>query len=58
VPRLFSKLEVRFGPPLDLERYYAAEDTKTTAEAITHVVMRGIAQLRGEEEMWLRRFPV
>ena len=58
VPRLFSELEVRFGPPLDLERYYAAEDTKATEEAIIHVVMRSIARLRGEEEMWLRRFPV
>ena len=25
---------MRFGPPLDLECYYAAEDTKATAEAI------------------------
>jgi 1-acyl-sn-glycerol-3-phosphate acyltransferase len=57
VPRLFSKIEVRFGPPLDLERYYAAEDTKATAEAIIHVMMRNIARLRGEEEMWLTRFP-
>jgi 1-acyl-sn-glycerol-3-phosphate acyltransferase len=56
VPRLFSKLEVRFAPPLELEHYYAAEDTKATAEAIIHLVMRSIAQLRGEEEMWLKRF--
>jgi 1-acyl-sn-glycerol-3-phosphate acyltransferase len=57
VPRLFSRLEVRFGPPLDLEQYYAAADTKATAEAIIHLVMRSIARLRGEEEMWLKRFP-
>jgi 1-acyl-sn-glycerol-3-phosphate acyltransferase len=57
-PRLFSKLEVRFGPPLDLECYYAAEDTKATAEAIVSYVMRSIARLRGEEAMWLKRFPV
>jgi 1-acyl-sn-glycerol-3-phosphate acyltransferase len=57
MPRLFSKLEVRFGRPLDLEQYYAAEDTKATAEAIIRVVMRSIARLRGEEETWLRRFP-
>jgi 1-acyl-sn-glycerol-3-phosphate acyltransferase len=57
-PRLFSKLEVRFGPPLDLECYYAAEDTKATAEAIVSYVMRSIARLRGEEAMWLMRFPV
>ncbi len=57
VPRIFSRLEVRFGPPLDLERYYEAEDTRATAEAIISLVMRRIAHLRGEEEMWLRRFP-
>jgi 1-acyl-sn-glycerol-3-phosphate acyltransferase len=57
MPQLFSKLEVRFGPPLDLERYYAAEDTKANAEAIIYFVMRSIARLRGEEAMWLKRFP-
>ena len=57
LPRLFSKLEVRFGAPLDLECYYAAEDTKATAEAITFCVMRSIARLRGEEAIWLERFP-
>jgi 1-acyl-sn-glycerol-3-phosphate acyltransferase len=58
LPRLFSKLEVRFGAPLELEGYYAAEDTKATAEAITIDVMRSIARLLGEEAMWLKRFPV
>jgi 1-acyl-sn-glycerol-3-phosphate acyltransferase len=58
LPRLFSQLEVRFGPPLDLECYYAAEDTKATAEAIISCVMRSIARLRDEEAMWLKRFPV
>ena len=57
LPRLFSKLEVRFGPPLDLESYYAAKDTKATAEALMTAVMRSIARLRGEEAMWLKRFP-
>jgi 1-acyl-sn-glycerol-3-phosphate acyltransferase len=57
MPRLWSPLEVRFGPPLDLEDHYAAEDTKATAEAITRVVMRHVARLRGEEEMWLKRYP-
>jgi 1-acyl-sn-glycerol-3-phosphate acyltransferase len=56
-PRLFSKLEVRFGPPLDLEAYYAAKDTKATAEALMASVMRSIARLRGEEAMWLKKFP-
>jgi 1-acyl-sn-glycerol-3-phosphate acyltransferase len=58
LPRLFSKLEVRFGPPLELECYFAAEDTKATAQAITFCVMRSIARLRGEEAIWLKRFPV
>ena len=57
LPRLFSTLEVRFGPPLDLESYYAAKDTKATAEALMTAVMRSIARLRGEEAMWLKRFP-
>jgi 1-acyl-sn-glycerol-3-phosphate acyltransferase len=57
LPRLFSKLEVRFGQPLDLQRFYAAEDTKATAEALMTCVMRGIARLRGEEAMWLKKFP-
>jgi 1-acyl-sn-glycerol-3-phosphate acyltransferase len=57
LPRLFSKLEVRFGPPLDLECYYAADDTKATAEALMSRVMYNIARLRGEEAMWLKRFP-
>ena len=58
VPRLFSKLEVRFGSPLDLERHYHADDSKVTAEAIVCEVMRAIARLRGEEEAWLARFSV
>jgi 1-acyl-sn-glycerol-3-phosphate acyltransferase len=58
LPRLFSKLEVRFGPPLDLECYFTAEDTKATAEALMSSVMCSIARLRGEEAMWLKRFPV
>lgn len=57
LPRLFSRLEVRFGPALDLEPYYAAEDSKATAEAIIHIVMRHIARLRAEEEQWLKKFP-
>jgi 1-acyl-sn-glycerol-3-phosphate acyltransferase len=56
-PRLFSPLEVRFGPPVDLERYYAADDTKATAEALLSSVMRSIARLRGEEATWLKKFP-
>ncbi len=57
VPRLFSRLEVRFGFPLDLACHYRAADTKATAEAIVRDVMRGIARLRGEEDTWLARFP-
>ncbi|RMF88032.1 MAG: 1-acyl-sn-glycerol-3-phosphate acyltransferase [Nitrospinota bacterium] len=44
LPRLFTRLEVRFGPPVPLEEYYAMEDTKETAEAITNAVMEAIAQ--------------
>lgn len=57
MPRLFSRLEVRFSSPLELDRYYRAADSKATAEAIVREVMRAIARLRGEEEAWLARFP-
>lgn len=57
VPRLFSKLEVRFGPPIELDRYYHAENSKATAEAIAREVMRAIARLCGEEAAWVARFP-
>lgn len=57
VPHLFSRLEVRFGRPLELNRFYDVGDTKATAEGIVHEVMRGIARLLGEEETWLARFP-
>jgi 1-acyl-sn-glycerol-3-phosphate acyltransferase len=57
IPHLFSELEVRFGPPLDLQGYFQAEDAKATAQAIAHTVMRSIARLRGEEDTWLARFP-
>jgi 1-acyl-sn-glycerol-3-phosphate acyltransferase len=57
VPHLFSRIEVRFGPALDLKRYYHADDTKATAEAIIRMVMQNIARLRGEEDRWLAKFP-
>jgi 1-acyl-sn-glycerol-3-phosphate acyltransferase len=57
VPRLFSRLEVRFGAPLALDRYYQADDSKVTAEAIVRELMQAIARIRGEEEAWLARFP-
>jgi 1-acyl-sn-glycerol-3-phosphate acyltransferase len=58
VPRLFSRIEVRFGPAVDLAAFYHADDTKATAEAIVHTVMRHIACLRGEENKWLETFPL
>jgi 1-acyl-sn-glycerol-3-phosphate acyltransferase len=57
VPRLFSQVEVRFGRAVDLERLYQADDSKATAAAIVHTVMRQIARLRGEEDRWLAKFP-
>ncbi len=57
VPHLFARLEVRFGRPLELDRFYDAGDTRGTAEGIVREVMRGIACLLGEEETWLARFP-
>jgi 1-acyl-sn-glycerol-3-phosphate acyltransferase len=36
---------VRYGPPLDLRRYYTLPDTKETSEAIVAEVMQAIASL-------------
>jgi 1-acyl-sn-glycerol-3-phosphate acyltransferase len=46
VPRFHLPVCVRFGPPLDLKRYYDLPDTKQTAEAIVQEVMRAIAALQ------------
>jgi 1-acyl-sn-glycerol-3-phosphate acyltransferase len=44
-PRLRIPVLVRYGRPLDLERYYALPDTKATAEAIIQEIMGAIAVL-------------
>jgi 1-acyl-sn-glycerol-3-phosphate acyltransferase len=43
--RLRTPLGVRYGEPVDLQRYYALPNTKETAEAIVGEVMRAIASL-------------
>lgn len=45
VPRLFSRIKVVFGPPLDLQEDYVREDSKETAQIITHKVMQAIESL-------------
>jgi hypothetical protein len=37
---------VRFGPPVDLKRYYDRPDSKQTSEAIIQDVMQSIAVLQ------------
>jgi 1-acyl-sn-glycerol-3-phosphate acyltransferase len=44
-PRCRAHIGVRYGPPLDLQRYYALPDTKETATAIVEEVMKAIAAL-------------
>jgi 1-acyl-sn-glycerol-3-phosphate acyltransferase len=46
VPRFRLPICVRYGQPLDLQRYYALPDTKQTAAAIVHEVMAAIAALQ------------
>lgn len=46
VPRFHLPVCVRYGPPLDLQRYYELPDSKQTAEAIVQEVMRAIAALQ------------
>ncbi len=50
VCRFRPPMGVRYGPPLDLARYYARPDTKDTAEAIVAEVMQAIAELRSTIE--------
>jgi 1-acyl-sn-glycerol-3-phosphate acyltransferase len=45
-PRFRLPIYVRYGAPLDLQRYYTLPDTKQTAEAIVQEVMRAIAALQ------------
>ncbi len=47
-PAFRRPVAVRFGPPLDLQRYYAQPDSKLTAEAIVQDVMQAIAALQDE----------
>ncbi|MGQ4809682.1 hypothetical protein NKDENANG_03105 [Candidatus Entotheonellaceae bacterium PAL068K] len=45
MPRFRTPIGVRYGKPLDLERYYMLPDTKETAAAIVAEVMQAIAAL-------------
>jgi 1-acyl-sn-glycerol-3-phosphate acyltransferase len=45
-PRFHLPIWVRYGKPLDLQRYYAFPDTKQTAEGIVQEVMHAIAILQ------------
>jgi 1-acyl-sn-glycerol-3-phosphate acyltransferase len=44
-PRFRPQVGVRYGPPLDLQRYYALPGTKETAAAIVQELMQSIATL-------------
>jgi 1-acyl-sn-glycerol-3-phosphate acyltransferase len=45
LPCFRTRIGVRYGKPLDLQRFYALPNTKETAAAIVTEVMRGIAFL-------------
>lgn len=47
-PSFRRPVSVRFGPPLDLQRYYDQPDSKYTAAAIVQEVMLAIAALQDE----------
>lgn len=49
-PRLFTKLEIIFGPPLDLSRYYTHSNAKEAAPLITERIMEAIGQLLQEKQ--------
>ncbi len=46
LPSCRCRISVRFGSPLDLQRYYDQPDSKQTSEAIVQEVMRAIAALQ------------
>ncbi len=50
VPRLFSRIQVAFGPPLNLEDCYERKSSKETAQLITNRVMEAIAELLEEHK--------
>ena len=45
-PRFALPLEVRCGPPLDLQRHYDMSNAKQASQAITDEVMQSIAALQ------------
>jgi 1-acyl-sn-glycerol-3-phosphate acyltransferase len=45
IPRWHTQIGVRYGKPLDLQRYYALPGTKETAVAIVQELMQAIAAL-------------
>src|SRR3990172_4190557 len=49
-PRLFTRLEVIFGPPLDLSPYYTCPTAKEAAPLITERIMEAIGQLLQKEK--------
>jgi 1-acyl-sn-glycerol-3-phosphate acyltransferase len=46
LPRFGVPIRVRFGPPVDLKRYYDRPDSKQTSEAIIQDVLQPIAALQ------------
>jgi 1-acyl-sn-glycerol-3-phosphate acyltransferase len=49
-PRLFTRLEVIFGKPLDLSQYYTYPTAKEAAPLITERIMEAIGQLLQSEK--------
>ncbi|MHC4598269.1 MAG: lysophospholipid acyltransferase family protein [Planctomycetota bacterium] len=48
IPRIFKRVTVRYGKPLDLSRYYGQKKSKATAKKIMDEVMDAIRALRRE----------
>ncbi len=48
LPNLFQKLYVVYGKPLQLDEYYAMENSRQAARAITDRLMEAIAELKEE----------
>jgi 1-acyl-sn-glycerol-3-phosphate acyltransferase len=46
VPRIGRRARIRFGPPMDLSRYYVQPDGIETSHRIVDAVMAEIARLQ------------
>ena len=50
LPRMFKRIHVRFGEPVDLSEFQHREKNRETAKAVMHTIMDRIRVLKEEIE--------